>query len=408
MDTDTTSPDALRDNMVDRVRGMGHAWRGRVEQVLRQVPRHWFVPDAEPTAAYHPWQAVITHRFEDGTSLSCASAPFVVAMMLDQLDVQPGQRVLEIGAGTGYNAALLAELTGTETNVTTVDLDPDVTNTAARSLHQTGYSGVHVLTGDGTVGAPEYAPYDRIIATVSPWDIPPAWWQQLAPGGRLVAPLRWRGQTRSIGCTYRNNRLVSDSVELCGFVPLVTDDDGERCSPLTDDERVSVYWDQDQHLGPGELHDILRQPRTASWSTVTIAADEPYDVLWLQLTMTEPRTCRLNAHPDIPAEVCDPIAPIRTPVLAQGTSLAYLTSRRADADGEARWELGAIAHGPDAAELARQLCDQILAWSPHRERRPTITLHPAETLDSELAAPAIDKTHSRLVLTEEDIPDCCQ
>lgn len=401
MDTNTTSPAALRENMVDRVGTMGHAWRGEVERVLREVPRHLFVPDAGLDTAYHPWQAVITHRFADGTSLSCASAPFVVAMMLDQLDVHPGHRVLEIGAGTGYNAALLTELTGDPNNVTTVDLDPDVTAAASRALEHTGYGAVRVVTGDGVLGAPEHAAYDRIIATVSPWDIPPAWWQQLAPGGRLVVPLRWRGQTRSIGCTYRHGRLVSDSAELCGFVPLVTDDDGELSAPITDDELVSLHWDCDQHLDPTQLRGILRQPRSTIWSTVTIAGDEPHDVLWLQLTMTEPRTCRLNAHPDTPAEVCEPIQTMRTPALADGASLAYLTSRRYDTDDEPRWELGAIGHGPAATKLAQRLYEHIKAWSPHREHRPTITIHPAGTPDSQLAAPAIDKNHSRLVLTDE-------
>lgn len=401
MNTDTTSPEAFRASMVDRLRTMGHAWRGEVERVLREVPRHLFVPDADLEAAYHSWQAVITHRFADGASLSCASAPFVVAMMLDQFDVQPGHRVLEIGAGTGYNAALLAELTGSANNVTTVDIDPDVTAQASRALRHTGYGAVRVVTGDGTLSAPEHAAYDRIIVTVSPWDIPPAWWQQLAPGGRIVVPLRWRGQTRSIACTYQDGRLISDSVELCGFVPLVTDNDGEASAPITADELVSLHWDSDQQLDPARLRGVLDSPRSTIWSAVTIAADEPHDVLGLRLTMTDPRTCRLNAHPDTPPEVCDPIQPMRTPALADGASLAYLTSRRQETNGETRWELGAIGHGPAATELAQCLCDQIQTWSPHRERRPVITIHPAGTPDSELAAPAIDKTHSRLVLTDE-------
>ncbi|MFI0487036.1 hypothetical protein [Actinomadura sp. 9N215] len=79
---------------------IGHAHRSEVEQVLRDTPRHEFVPDADLELAYNPWQAVITHRFEDGRSASCASAPWLVAAMLDQLHVQPGNRILEIGAGT--------------------------------------------------------------------------------------------------------------------------------------------------------------------------------------------------------------------------------------------------------------------------------------------------------------------
>jgi protein-L-isoaspartate(D-aspartate) O-methyltransferase len=149
------------------------------------------VPDADLAVAYDPWQAVVTHRFDNGRSSSCASAPWLVAAMLDQLDVQPGNRILEIGAGTGYNACLLAQLTGRADLVTTIDIDPNVTTQAKRALAATGYGDVDVITGDGALGYPDHAPYDRMIVTVSPWDIPAQWWKQLAPGGRLVAPLRF-------------------------------------------------------------------------------------------------------------------------------------------------------------------------------------------------------------------------
>ncbi len=399
METETTSPDALRASMVEQVRTMGHAWRGEVERVLREVPRHEFVLDADIEAAYHPWQAVITHRDEDGSSLSCASAPFVVAMMLDQLDVQPDNRVLEIGAGTGYNAALLSELTGRADHVTTVDIDADVTAQASRALDSAGYGDVRVVTADGALGVLERAPYDRIVVTVSPWDIAEAWWKQLAPGGRLVAPLRWRGQARSVAFSYQDGRLVSDSVELCGFVYLVGEDQGERSAPISEDETVSLHWDRDQAVDPDMLRGVLDQPRTSAWSGVTVAGDEPHDVVWLRLTVTDPRTCRINSHPEVSPEVCDPVAPLRSPALVDGESLAYLTSRRQETDRGMRWELGAIGHGPAAAELTERLCDEIRAWSHEGARRPVVTAHPAGIPDRELAAPAIDKNHSRLTLT---------
>ncbi|SHG75956.1 protein-L-isoaspartate(D-aspartate) O-methyltransferase [Streptoalloteichus hindustanus] len=362
------------------------------------------MPDADLSLAYDPWQAVITHRFVDGRSSSCASAPWLVAAMLDQLDVQPGNRVLEIGAGTGYNACLLAQLTGRADLVTTIDIDPDVTARARRSLTATGYGDVHVITGDGALGYPDHAPYDRLIATVSPWDIPVQWWKQLAPGGRLVAPLRWRGQGRSVAFTHTHGRLVSDSLHLCGFVYLLGEDDGELSGSITSDGLVTLHWDRDQAVDIAALHTVLDQPRVTAWSGVSLGGNESHDGLWLQLTVADPRVCRIKVHADVPPEVCDPVPGWWRMALVEGSTLAYLTSRRLETGDEARWELGAIGHGPAATELTEYLCDRIRAWAPERDQhKPMLTVYPANTPDSELAGPAIDKTHSRFVLTYRDL-----
>jgi protein-L-isoaspartate(D-aspartate) O-methyltransferase len=414
--TDTTnqtaaaSPEELRAQMVAKVQQHGYGLRPEVERVLLDTPRHEFVPDATPEAAHNPWQAVITHRFSDGRSLSCISAPFVVAMMLDQLAVAPGNRVLEIGAGTGYNATLLARLSGRDELVTSIDIDPDVTTQAERNLAAMGHGGVQVVTGDGGLGHADNAPYDRLIATVSPWDIPAAWWDQLAPQARLVAPLRWRGQARGVGFTYTDGRFVSDSMYLCGFVYLVGPDEGERSGPLTTDEMIKLHYDRDQAVDLDGLRGVFDQPRTTAWSGVTIAGDEPHDGIWLRLTVTDPRVCRLDVHSDVPAALAEPVQPFRSPALVEGGSLAYLTSRRQEiGEGEAkqvRWELGAIGHGPAAAELTEHLCEEIRAWAPERDtRQPTLLIYPAGTSDADLpAGTVIDKNHSRFVLTYDNQP----
>lgn len=164
-----------------------------VENTIRTVPRHVFLPGTPIEEAYSHGN-VVTHRDSDGVAISSASAPGIVAGMLEQLDVRPGQ---QIGAGTGYNAALLAHLAGPEGEVTTVDIDADVAEDARRNLHAAGYAGVRVICGDSEDGYPAAAPFDRIVVTAGAWDISPAWLEQLAPGGRLVVPLRIRGLTRS-------------------------------------------------------------------------------------------------------------------------------------------------------------------------------------------------------------------
>ncbi len=403
--TETTSPEALRAQMVTTVQQRGYGLRPEVERVLLDTPRHEFVPDATLEAAYNPWQAVITHRFEDGLSSSCISAPFVVALMLDQLAVQPGNRVLEIGAGTGYNASLIAQLTGQDELVTSIDIDPDVTAQAQRNLTAAGHGDVHVVTGDGGLGHAENAFYDRLIATVSPWDIPAAWWSQLAPGARLVAPLRWRGQARTVAFTYTHGRFVSDSLYLCGFVYLVGPDEGELNGPINADGTVKLHFDRDQAVDLDALHGVLDQPRTTAWSGVTIAGDESHDGIWLRLTATDTRVCRIDVHSDVPPEVAEPVQAFRSPALVDDGSLAYLASRRQQIGEDVRWELGAIGHGPAAVELSEHLCEEIRAWAPERDtHKPTVLVYPAGTPDSELPEGIVmDKNHSRFVLTYDTV-----
>lgn len=399
--TTPTSPEALRSAMVDQLAAEGTLAPGRVEQAMREVPRHTFVPNASLDQAYDPDLAVITKRAQDGAALSCASVPSVVAMMLQQLDVHPGQRILEIGAGTGYNAALLAHLTGDDGRVTTVDIDPEVTDQAAKALQATGYGHVHIATRDGALGDEDNAPYDRLILTVGAWDLPPAWWDQLSVGGRLVVPLRWRGQTRSVAFVREADHLRSEDVELCGFVPMVGQD-GEHHGTIDTGDHVTLHWDADQAIDPAALTGVLDQPKTEVWSGATVGPNDSFDGVWLRMTATEPGTCRIVADPTaVQTGLCTPAIPTRSPALVEGDSLAYFTVRRLEApEGtERRSELGAIGHGPTGQQLADRLCEQIRAWEHDRTAQPAITAHPTGTLDAKLpSGQVIDKTAVRLVI----------
>ncbi|MEU9758718.1 methyltransferase domain-containing protein [Streptomyces sp. NPDC047985] len=177
-------------------------WRAAFEE----VPRHLFVPyyfvaggtdrlwceDPDP-ARRARWlrgayaDEALAIRIKDGELISSSSQPSLMARMLDELDVRDGQRVLEIGAGSGYNAALLAHRLGDDA-VTTVDLDPEITESARRHLAVAGHHPA-VITGDGTRGWPPRGPYDRIIATCTLARVPPAWLDQCAPDARILAPL---------------------------------------------------------------------------------------------------------------------------------------------------------------------------------------------------------------------------
>ncbi len=399
--TTDTQPEDLRNRMVEHIEVAGHLHSSSVEQALRTVPRHLFVPEASAEDAYANKAITTKSGGSNGRPASCMSVPTVVAMMLGQLDARPGDRVLEIGAGTGYNAALLAELVGKTGQVTTIDIHPDVTEQARRALDKTGYGRVHVVTGDGALGDPDHAPYDRIIITVGPWDLPPAWLDQLAPGGRLVVPLHWRGQARSVAFVHEDGVLRAHDSQLCGFLPMIGDgQDGERTGKIADD--VALHFDRDQPIDPAALHGVLAQPGTTVWSGASVVPNESTDPIWLRLTGTEPGTCRFAADPAaVESGLCNPAFEYRSPALAEGNSLAYLTLRGPEPDAtERRWELGAIGHGPAGTQLAERLCEQIRAWDRDRTAQPVITAYPAGTPDEELEGGlVIDKRFVRLVVS---------
>ena len=161
---------------------------------------------------------MVTRRSQDGVAISSSSQPALMAQMLEQVDVRAGMAVLEIGTGTGYNAALLGRLAGPAGAVLTVDVDPAVTGPARRHLAGAGASNVEVVTGDGWEPETD-ATFDRIEVTVGVWDLSPAWLALLEPGGVLVAPLWLRaGQQASIAFRRANGRLESTSVRPCGFM----------------------------------------------------------------------------------------------------------------------------------------------------------------------------------------------
>ena len=390
--------------MLGEVRERGHAWRPGVKQALHAVPREAFIPEATIEEALDAHTAYVTKRAADGRSLSSASAPTIVALMLDQLDVQLGHRVLEIGAGTGYNAALLSHLVGRNGHVVTVDIDPDATTRARTALNITGHTRVEVITGDGADGAPGCGEFDRIVITAGAWDVPPAWTEQLAPDGRLVLPLRWRGQTRAVVSTHHPDRqlLRSDSMELCGFIPM-TSPDGELEHPL-DDYATTLHYDRDQEdIAPTGLHNILEQSGLEVWSGITIGHMEPVDGVWMRLS-ADPGAAWIKTDAKLLDATGRPhrFRPQRTSCLIKGDSLALFrfrslpdTERTEDVAGE----LGVLGFGPAGPKLVDRVLAAIHTWDTDRTHQPEFTLHPADTPDHELPdGTVIDKIHRRLVL----------
>ncbi|MGA5114698.1 methyltransferase, FxLD system [Streptomyces pseudogriseolus] len=394
----TPTADQLRNRLVDAILAERPV-PADVERAMRTVPRDAFLPGLKLENAYTDQAVTIKDNPGKPLPLSCASVPSVVAMMLEQLDARAADDVLEIGAGTGYNAALLAELVD-RGSVTTVDIDPDVALHARTRLNATGYEHVTVIERDGLLGAPENAPYDRIIATVGVWDIPATWWDQLKDGGRLVLPLRWRGQTRSVALTRHGNALVSQGMELCGFVPIIGQH-GEKTSPLNADDTIRVHYDEDQDVDPNGLAATLQtgKPALEVPSAQRVGGQEPFDGVWLRATAGDDRVCRLEVTPQALQQelLRRPAIPVRSPALVEGDSLAYLTITREGTDAEPLFRLGAAAYGPHAEKLARDLVAHIDAWGSDRLAVPRMTITPAGCAST--ADHAISKPESRITLT---------
>ena len=210
----------LNERLVEALLADGSIRSPQVEAAFRAVLRHHFLPDAPLEEVYRA-KAIVTRVGSDGLPTSSSSDPRIMARMLEQLEVQPGQHVLEIGAGTGYNAALLSRLTGEEGMVTTVDIDPAVTAAAAANLWEAGFDRVLVVTADGWAGVPSPRPYDRIEATVGVWDLATPWIEQLRTGGILAVPLWLRaGLQASVAFRKSDSGLHSRSIEPCGFMRL--------------------------------------------------------------------------------------------------------------------------------------------------------------------------------------------
>jgi len=155
----------------------------------RPISAHETSPEAYLASVYRD-QPLITKIDERGMPVSSSSMPSAMAKMLEALDVQPGQRILEIGTGTGYNAALMAMLTGDPHAVVSIENDPVLARNAAQVLKQVSGPGIQVITGDGYAGYARAAPFDGIIATASVSTLPMVWVEQLRVGGRLVMDLQ--------------------------------------------------------------------------------------------------------------------------------------------------------------------------------------------------------------------------
>lgn len=279
--------DAARARLAGELRRHGPPLSSSVYAAFARVPRHVFVPEMGPAAAYRD-EAFVIKCGPDGLPVSSSSQPAMMAIMLDQLGLEPGHRVLEIGTGTGYNAAVMSAVVGPGGEVVTVDIDPELVARARSSLLAAGYDAVTVKCADGGYGDPEGAPFDRIIVTAGAWDIAPAWLGQLGPGGRLVLPLSIRGIQLSVGLQRAGDVWLSTSAWRCGFVRMLGAFAGpEDVISLREPDALAYQVSDGGPVDAQALQaalagdDAVDEPLSVALDTVTDVADLD---LWLTIT----------------------------------------------------------------------------------------------------------------------------
>jgi protein-L-isoaspartate(D-aspartate) O-methyltransferase len=301
-DSPTSDPENTLDSLLAALHERGLLNKPQVEAAFRAVPRHLFLPGLTPNDVYID-DAIPIKYDDEGHVVSSSSQPSMMLLMLEQLDLKPGLNVLEIGTGTGYNAAIIQYLVGQKGKVTSVEFDPIIARQANDNLLRARYSSVLVVTDDGAAGYAPRAAYDRIICTAGIWDVPSVWIRQLKTDGLIVTPIALDGA--QVSATFQrigHETLESSDNIPCGFVLMqgagaspaqyrkvgstALTLAGERISQMdTTALHLLLSSDQDQcHLGqslaPGDIwrgfstYMMLNHPPEYTFAMYSIAKDQ--------------------------------------------------------------------------------------------------------------------------------------
>ena len=221
---------ALREALVSQLRRNGAVRTESVAAAIRTVPRHRFVPGMSMTEAYADHAVAI--KTLDDEVVSSISQPGMIAQMLELLAPAPGDDVLEVGTGSGYNAALLAEMVGPTGSVTTIELDEELAERARSIFAELGYRNVTVIAADASSYPLEPQRYDDVVITARSDDIAAAWWETLRPAARLVIPLRLESAGEyAVGFERSADGLRSVGAQPCAFIAMR----GEASTPAEGD-----------------------------------------------------------------------------------------------------------------------------------------------------------------------------
>lgn len=364
----------LREAYVDRLVDAGVVRQSRVEFALRRIPLHLFLPGLPAEQVYNT----------TGVAEVALSAD-TVAATLELANVQPDDRILEIGTDLGYQAGLLAHIVGDNGDVTSIDADLTVVEDARNRLATIGHPQVRVIHTDPTRGYPVCGPYDVVISTIGSSTIPQAWLEQVAPDRTLIAPVRLRGSVwRALvlhpgEMAWRAHRSLPIPAP-----PVVLLDEQASSVPLVADGSVCAEVYPEQYATTTALADVLHQPGTQVWTGITHPAAIPFDDLhlWLSAKLAFGLSRLYFTRDAVRAGLVFPPAG-HGPVMAavNGPTMAYLTARPVDHPDPTRVnprvELGVIGHGDGHRWLIDLITGLIHDWHiSGRTGRPEFVLQP--------------------------------
>jgi len=266
---------AYRQALVARLKERGELDDPRLEAAFLSVPRHDFLPDLALDQAYSD-EALPVKRDEYGAVVSSSSQPTMMAMMLGQLRLETGHNVLEIGAGTGYNAAIMKRIVGAEGHVTTLELDKEQARQAGLALQRIGSEGIRVVQADGAGGYAPRAAYDRIIATAGVWDVPHAWIDQLKPRGILVSPIWLNAMQVSAAFTRDGRAITSENNLPCGFIQLRGASEGPKMTRRVGTTPLLLTSNEIATLDMAALNALLSDDAETTFFDVRLEAGDYY------------------------------------------------------------------------------------------------------------------------------------
>ncbi|MCY3780919.1 MAG: methyltransferase domain-containing protein [Chloroflexi bacterium] len=278
----------LQRDLVEELRRKQVLSNAGAAMAFSAVPRHLFLPDVHPRDVYRD-QAITLKSGADGGTISSASQPTIMAVMLEQLDLSAGLNVLEIGAATGFNAALIKNSVGSGGSVTTLEIDNELCERARDNLQAAGYSDVKVVNCDAARGYESRAPYDRIIATAGVWDVPTAWLRQLREEGKLVLPIWLDGVQLSAAFTKQpDGAWISCDNRPCAFVYLQGLAAGPQIRKRIGSSSLEILADDVDKIDAAALHLLLSDDQEIYHLDGNLAPEDFWFGFQLYLMLHEP------------------------------------------------------------------------------------------------------------------------